>query len=493
MGSYFLTSFEVRSIQKYIYASNKVKLISGASYVVRDHLLEVLKEIAEEIRKEQSEIKVSFDSKDLFSFDIQLAYEGGGNLQCVIKGKELVEQFCKRVNAKFIKDTRSLSMAYAYVEIDSSFTGESFEKARNALSMKMSEVKKTMPRCNPQGALPITFNDSLTGLPTSQKDENGNHITYDDWFKLQNYEKYSKKDKDKDSILDWEELRDKGNDSFLAVVHIDGNNFGAQIKNYFKGKNAKDFSDAIRIERDISKSIKENFNNLITEVFQESPDVKYRIIINSGDDITFVIRGIYAIDIVTQFLRRVQKRYLGNDVTNTFSACAGIAFFKSHFPFSKAYKIAEECCENAKKLSKDKEIVAANNNKVPCSFDYYMIQNGILFDLETSQKPFAHLFNKPYFVYTDDDSRVRDQNSVDSLIEKISFLTNPKNIARNAAKRIRNIYEQKENDAKIEFAMINSRLKTENKLQDPFDERYYDASCLMDIYTPIFAKAKEDR
>jgi hypothetical protein len=122
-----------------------------------------------------------------------------------------------------------------------------------------------------------------------------------------------------------------------------------------------------------------------------------------------------------------------------------------------------------------------------------MIQNGILFDLETSQKPFAHLSNKPYFVYTDDDSRVRDQNSVDSLIEKISFLANPNNIARNAAKRIRNIYEQKENDAKIEFAMINSRLKTENKLQDPFDERYYDASCLMDIYTPIFAKAKEDR
>lgn len=66
------------------------------------------------------------------------------------------------------------------------------------------------------------------------------------------------------------------------------------------------------------------------------------------DDITFVCNGKLAVPAVKYFLENIGEE-------KDYSACGGIAFFNSHFPFSDAYQVAEACCENAKKRAKEEE------------------------------------------------------------------------------------------------------------------------------------------
>lgn len=71
----------------------------------------------------------------------------------------------------------------------------------------------------------------------------------------------------------------------------------------------------------------------------------------AGDDITFVCNAKLAIPAVRYFLEN-----LGNE--KDYSACGGIAFFNSHFPFSDAYQVAEACCDSAKNVPRNRKVGA---------------------------------------------------------------------------------------------------------------------------------------
>jgi hypothetical protein len=58
------------------------------------------------------------------------------------------------------------------------------------------------------------------------------------------------------------------------------------------------------------------------------------------------------------------------------SSCAGCAVFSSHAPFTDAYRIAEESCENGKKLMKEKGISTA------CLLDFHLCQGAVGTSLE---------------------------------------------------------------------------------------------------------------
>jgi len=67
-----------------------------------------------------------------------------------------------------------------------------------------------------------------------------------------------------------------------------------------------------------------------------------------------VICGRFALDFAVTLLQNIEATAIADrpfpDIVPT--ACAGVALFHSHYPFSEAYKLAEECCAEAKKLSR---------------------------------------------------------------------------------------------------------------------------------------------
>lgn len=497
MGDLFLVSYDVRSIQSYIYSTSKVKEIMGASFIVRDFLLDSIKDICEE-----NHFSYDLDTKDDFEFQdsliFQIAFVGGGNLLAFIKGVDNVHLINRQLSKRFLEKTYSLSISFAYAKITSNFVQDLMN-----VKAKLSEVKKRMPASNYQPGLPITANNPFTGLPFSKKMKNVgviNKYTKEAAFKLETFENKDPQNSEFNNIKEFDELTEKGTDSYLGFIHIDGNSFGEMItafhrnaennlKNKENGLTEKQAYEAsVNRSRFISKTIQENFSNVIFQVFKEL-NIPHRLVIDSGDDVTLVVKDADAFPVVKNFLYKIKQNSLGE---KHFSACAGIAFAKSHFPFDKAYKIAEACCEKAKTMVKD--LNRPNKNTVECALDYYICSGGNADSVEEKEEMFKNLYEKPYFV----GRGSMEPNDLEKLEEKIAFLSNngsaenDVNIARSAAKEIRSVYEQGELATRIKFHMVNSRLK-DQKLSEPFETvetfsgikkaaTYYDASCLLDLY-----------
>lgn len=99
------------------------------------------------------------------------------------------------------------------------------------------------------------------------------------------------------------------------------------------------YNDAIRVMRSLSMEIAEVFGTtfeqmtaymreLSVKVKKNAENQLYRKIIVAGDDITFVCNAKLALPAVRYFLSHVGEE-------KDYSACGGIAYFNSHFPFSE--------------------------------------------------------------------------------------------------------------------------------------------------------------
>ena len=105
--------------------------------------------------------------------------------------------------------------------------------------------------------------------------------------------------------------------------------------------------------RDRSKTIanvyEDSFYRMVSaiETISGKNPLPIRCLIMDGDDLTFICGARFALPAVVFFMRQLMELA---DSTLSVTACAGIAFVRSHFPFRIAYQIAEECCDNAKKM-----------------------------------------------------------------------------------------------------------------------------------------------
>jgi hypothetical protein len=499
MSEFYYVVYDIRAIQNYIYRTSKVREIMGASFVVRDFLVDCLRDICRE--KKLSYILPEWDAKthsypmdNAFAFDeskvVQFGYVGGGNFVAFIQGKDNVESINKELSKRFLEKTYSLQISFAAVPKTDDYLAD-----RSIAEAELRKVKAAMPGPNYCPGLPITANDPLIGFPFSQKarDTDGRfkRVTRESKFKLSYYE--NSRENGGSRFLD--DITEKGEDSYLGFVHIDGNGFGNMINEFFR--KARQESGSLSYEKGISKSrqvsneIQNKFSNVIYDVFADLDIRKYRLIIDSGDDITFIVKDTDAFKVVDEFFKRIKENQLG---TCHFSACAGIAFAKSHFPFDKAYAIAEECCESAKSMVKDPNRL--DSKTIECALDYYICSGGNADSVDEKKEMFRSLYEKPYYV----GRGTKEPKDFERLCEKINLLQGKVEdikIARSAAKDIRSAYEKDKDstshsETMLEFEMIQSRLK--GQLGEPFEEvtlsdgktkvsraTYYDAACLLDL------------
>ena len=99
--------------------------------------------------------------------------------------------------------------------------------------------------------------------------------------------------------------------------------------------------------------------------------VPLRPIILDGDDFTFLCRAELAVPVTTGFMMKLMQKQ--RTVAGKITACGGIAFVHSHFPFRVAYSIAEESCSRAKNkwyFQKRRE----GNENTSCCLDFQIIK-----------------------------------------------------------------------------------------------------------------------
>lgn len=372
-----LAMYDVRGIQNYIYRTDKVKDAIGASYIVENIILRALEESVKRVEGVISYQTEWYDSKGPLNYvekdmDVQVLFIGGGNAYVLFRSRELCVQINQMMSKYVLEHTYSLQLAVAIC----GKTGRYADDYKN-LQSQMIVNKANMIISKPLGAMPVMKVELKTGFPATTIDSlSKKEIGEETRLKK---EAYQKKREAKGSSFERDEqifdnlVTQKGVDSRLAVVHIDGNSMGVRIRQIVEG--IGDYTEAVNKMREISFQIMNSYQETFQKMHDHFTDRqsgqtgipnkegKYvvREILVAGDDVTYVCNAQIALESVKYFSCDIAKKAMvkensANSIKKYgFSVCAGVAFIGSHFPFRIGYDVAEQCCASAKKRAKSEE------------------------------------------------------------------------------------------------------------------------------------------
>ena len=505
----YIAMYDLRGIQDYIFKTNYVKEIVGASYLVDSIIIDGVREYIESLEpSEQSQYLLDWENDDATAFLdnrkilMQVMFIGGGNSYVLFRNAEICHKVNRYLGKFVLEHTYSLNLAVAMCKITDSYAND-YQK----INEEMRRIKAKISNAKPVGALPFMDRDSITGFPLSQKrKEYGIEKAYcteaalkrDAFLKRESdFEKTQGESSNADKIFD-NMVTEKGDNSSLAICHIDGNSMGIHIRECMQ--EVVSYEEAITTMRqlsiDIASIFRKTFDEMCLYMDELSRKIKpgvrlYRELVVAGDDITFICNASLARRAVEFFLRRI--------VDKEYTACAGIAYFNSHFPFSDAYQVAEACCSSAKSCAKLPQHRGANG-MIGCYMDFQICTNVRAADLKSYRDKHylaegEYIISRPYYVSSVADRKELKELNVKNEKHDIQHLkiwlerfADENFIARNKAKKLRNIISEGMGGIEAYLFFLKSRGV---ELEDPRGQyRYwYDALEILDI--ELFIKEGE--
>lgn len=414
-NGYVLCMYDIRGKQEFIYRSSKLKEIVGASLIIRDLFEDYLYQSAKIYRNKINEDFKDTDEDAIFKHDPniekpdefsfrdfedrmngnqyigEIVYDGGGNFLMLYKNEEAMKKTTEIFTKKILKEIGTLKVVATYIgniredNYHSDDTKEPGDYER--LYQKHRFRESTALYTQPYGSLPIVQTSPVSSMPLTYmydhapKDISASEKSYfkcstETNAKLKKYWEEAKDHGDEmgETILDNIVAETKGEDSMLAIFYIDGNAMGAKVQACLKGK--KNYDDCVNLLRKFSKKIQKTFiDDRKKDMLKEDKDKKHyrsRILIGAGDEMTIICRADESYEIIKEYLSKIPSPY---------SSCAGAAIFHSHTPFSDAYRIAEQCCEDTcKNYMKENGLTLAN------LMDFEYCQGGIGFKLSDIRK-----------------------------------------------------------------------------------------------------------
>jgi len=370
---------DTMGIQRYVFSSNNLKENIGASQLVDDiydsHLREVIKKIFH--ITDEHFYTTWQDSPHLLnirqnSAPFEIGYIGGGNALLLFREENKAKEFIKEWSMRLLVHCPGIIPACAIQQVDFGHFSDSLSELFKKLALrKGSFVPETIIRRHG-----ITAECSRTGfsaevfcekLPAEGQD----YISSVSHAKIMAAEEADRRLKDilKESGLDKEytftDLLDKlgqshGEDSHIAIVHIDGNDTAQRfmnqrsledIRRLSKTFKAATFEAFKKMLEEVVKNI-ENFDKIGLKLGQSHNKtiLPLRPIIIGGDDITFVSEGRLGIWLAKIFLEHFSKQTVSD--SEPISACAGIAITRTKYPFYRGYRLSEELTRIAKNSRK---------------------------------------------------------------------------------------------------------------------------------------------
>lgn len=204
-------------------------------------------------------------------------------------------------------------------------------------------------------------------------------------------------------------------DSYIAVVHADGNGMGQRIKNLTdnwkqKPENPRDYINEMRaLSTSVQMTALTALENLLLQLLDHLTDhdgpgpsrhstkneyktingkrvlvrsqkiFPVRPVVFGGDDVTLVCAGPWGLAVAQSYLAELEKLTMpdGQGGASPPYACAGVAIVKTHYPFSQAYHLSDELIREAKARSKKLA------GKKASAIDWHLSTTGLHGDLDT--------------------------------------------------------------------------------------------------------------
>lgn len=390
-----LAQYTIRSKQEYIFKTNRLVEIVGASAIIAD-TFDCLFQCARDegivceqtdIPFQRAEVSRRFQEGTL---DMVELFSGGGNDTVLYRNRDV----CRRVNAAYTRRIleKFPGLLPMYVGVPARL--DALGDYRADYDRLMAEANREKSRmCPGRGyeALPFSKMDRTTFQPFSAVSYRGGdrtELSAESIAKRKVGQADKKKTRDESRFLD-DLTTERGKESLLAIVHADGNNMGVKIQRKLKDKTDYDYCvNAMRqFTGEINRVFQKGWDNLEAcrqELCRSDPKARdsafvVREIVSDGDDATFICNARYAKQLTEAYLKGVSS--YRSDAGESYSACAGICIFHSHYPFARAYALAEQACTSAKGPV-HKSAAGGGIPKEQGWLDYHYIHSGVGGDLE---------------------------------------------------------------------------------------------------------------
>jgi hypothetical protein len=467
MGKY-LYAFAAKDIQSYILIGGKLKEMVGGSELVNslctDYLLD------------------SLDTLGIKTADYIVMTQAAGWARIIFNKETDARVFYK--NWPFLADmfAPGLHIVQAMKEVNGLFS-DTISEIEDILRYERNKVQTPLPEIGP-----LIDRNPRTGLAGVTKDHE-NSI----------FDKQSKRKKDfKDNKRLIEKIKGgsvkerwpdemtliAGSErNYLAVIHADGNSLGRILIKLDNHLVNNPHSDAAKIFQGFSSAIEDATvaatrtacDRVLLPDCRASKDkiMAARPIVLGGDDLTIIVRADLAFNFTETFLESFEmesqqsiekhlKVFKISGLPEKLTACAGVAFIKQAYPFSRAYELSESLCRHAKDSAKKIQL-EKKTDYVPSSFSFHRISTSIAGDYEsitqkelTSKDGFIKMSFGPYSVgmHTDGVTLFKDLTSLSKTLQKIpsgsireliTTLYADKTIAASDFKRILQVLQEKGN------------------------------------------------
>lgn len=401
-----LAQYTIRSKQEYIFRSNRLLDIVGGTEMIRDAfdwVFEAAKAEGVPFRTVQepfalAEVRTAFAADSLGMVEL---FRGGGNLTVLYRDKDTY----RRVNRRFSRLVLVHAPGMIPMAACCEAAGESYEDDYKALMAAVDVEKNRMLPGRADYAAPFAMRDRTTNQPlvcrVPAPGGGQRELTAES---LKKWEKGRCSDKQDagNRLLD-ELTTEWGEESLLAIIHADGNNMGIKIQQKLRGSTDYDF--CVRTMRAFTAEIADVFTGKGVACLRKAGEAlrakypglhesafHYRVVVADGDDFTFICNARFALAYTKAYLA-------GVNAGQVYSSCAGICIFHSGYPVARAYMLAEQACDSAKKP-------VHRTGAEECWLDFHYLHSGIDGDLDNIRawQGTANLMARPWLAVGGSDT-----------------------------------------------------------------------------------------
>jgi len=362
MSSRYLYGASVQGIQGFIFETNKLKEIAGASELVEQVCTTLFYELA----------KISDPKEDN---NLQLA--AAGNIKYLFDGPDALMN-CQQVVRDFPRAAMNMApgitVSQAVVKIEGDFASDA-AKFTNELERKLRAQRSRQPVQHGLGWM-VSERSRRTGKPGVDTEKDKKTALSAGQVAKRNFVADGKR-----SLLaklmpetdgkryhdlfasDMEDIASKEK-AWIAVIHADGNDLGKKIMKMADGKvPSSAFRDMSKYLGDATEAAAKHAFDIVVRKAAKGGMHPIRPIVLGGDDLTVIIRGDLALDFTQVFLQSFEentrkefknfaRKYKYDGFSNGLTACAGIAYIKPNYPFHYGSHLADTLCGQAKKVAK---------------------------------------------------------------------------------------------------------------------------------------------
>ncbi|NMB86860.1 MAG: hypothetical protein GYA17_00790 [Chloroflexi bacterium] len=427
MGMFTLTVLDTSGIQAYIFGTNNLRQNVGASYLVDSVTGLWVKECLDELGLRHN-LSVRGGGLVLLEdrriergeLDAELIYSGGGNAVILFQNPDPqvascppATGFAQALTRKALLESPGLQVIVAHQDFDWDHNPLGGDQGVLQSAMQTLAKHKASPQVSCQTyALAITAACIYTGKAATGLDEDRRPVSVEVIAKTRAAaranRRLSENFKSKfDYPLDFDHLGGTQDESsYIAVIHTDGNGMGKRVRqisaahahpgagnrDYIQAQRA--FSDSIaraattalrNTVRRLEDSVEydsENRPHIGGVVYLKENSLPFRPLVFGGDDVTFVCDGRLGLSLTAYYLQQLSAQRLSD---GDYVHCrAGVAIVKTHYPFSRAYTLAEDLCASARNY-----IQQAGGALT--AMDWHFAKNGMVLSLKQIRRREYHL------------------------------------------------------------------------------------------------------